>query len=104
MIDSWLRAGGDVGVGLRALAHVMRPQHRSTSLDPGLGTTMTLVEVALSPDAVAELDPLWDRVIEIVEREKDCPVKPLIDELHYWVSAMSRSRTPSVRFATWLRA
>ena len=31
------------------------------------------------------LDPLWDRVIGIVAREKDGPVGPLITGLHSWV-------------------
>ena len=84
-IDGWLRAGGDVGVGIRALAHVMRPQLRRTSEDPGLGNTLTLMEAPLPPEVATALDPLWDRVIGIVEREKDGPVGPLIAELHYWV-------------------
>jgi hypothetical protein len=83
--DSWLISGGDVGVGVRALAHVVRPQLRRTSLDPGLGNTLTLVEGPLPPETVTALVPLWDRVLEIVEREKDGPVGPLIAELHYWV-------------------
>ena len=84
-IDGWLRAGGDVGVGIRALAHVMRPQLRRTSEDPGLGNTLTLMEAPLPPEVATALDPLWDRVLGIVEREKDGPVGPLIAELHYWV-------------------
>ena len=84
-IDGWLRAGGDVGVGIRALAHVMRPQLRRTSEDPGLGNTLTLMEAPLPPEVATALDSLWDRVIGIVEREKDGPVGPLIAELHYWV-------------------
>ena len=85
MIDSWLLAGGDVQVGMRALAHVMRPQMRRTSQDPGLGNTITLMEAPLPPDAVAALDGLWDRVVEIVARENDQRVAPLIDALHSWV-------------------
>ena len=84
-IDGWLRAGGDVGVGIRALAHVMRPQLRRTSEDPGLGNTLTLMQAPLPPEVATALDPLWDRVLRIVEREKDGPVGPLIAELHYWV-------------------
>ena len=84
-IDGWLRAGGDVGVGIRALAHVMRPQLRRISEDPGLGNTLTLMEAPLPPEVATALDPLWDRVLGIVEREKDGPVGPLIAELHYWV-------------------
>ena len=84
-IDGWLRAGGDVGVGIRALAHVMRPQLRRTSEDPGLGNTLTLMQAPLPPEVATALDPLWDRVLGIVEREKDGPVGPLIAELHYWV-------------------
>ena len=84
-IDRWLRAGGDVGVGIRAVAHVMRPQRRLTSVDPGLGNTFTLMEGPLPPEAVTALAPLWDRVLEIVAGDKDGPVGPLIAELHYWV-------------------
>ena len=84
-IDNWLRAGGDVGVGLRALAHVIRPQFRTAFDDPGLGNTLTLMEAPLPHEVVTALAPLWDRVLGIVEREKDGPVGPLIAELHYWV-------------------
>ena len=84
-IDGWLRADGDVGVGIRALAHVMRPQWRRSSLDPGLGNTITFMEAPLPPEVVTALDPLWDRVLGIVAREKDGPVGPLIAELHSWV-------------------
>ena len=84
-IDGWLRADGDIGVGIRALAHVMRPQLRKTSLDPGLGNTITFMEAPLPPEVVAALDPLWDRVLGIVAREKDGPVGPLIAVLHSWV-------------------
>ena len=84
-IDRWLVAGGDVGVGIRALAHVMRPQLRRTSQDPGLGNTLTLMQGPLPPEVVTALEPLWDRVLEIVEREKDGSVGPLIAELHSWV-------------------
>ena len=84
-INRWLEAGGDVGVGIRAVAHVMRPQRRFTSVDPGLGNTFTLSEGPLPPEAVTALTPLWDRVLEIVAREKDGPVGSLIAELHYWV-------------------
>ena len=85
VIDGWLRAGEDVGVGIRALAHVMRPQLRRTSQDPGLGNILTLMEAPLPPEVATALDPLWDRVLEIVEREKDGPVGPLVDGLHAWV-------------------
>ena len=47
VVDGWLRAGGDLGVGIRALAHVMRPQLRKTSRDPGLGNTVTFLEAPL---------------------------------------------------------
>ena len=90
-IDSWLRAGGDVGVGIRALAHVVRPQVRRTSEDPGLGNTLTLTASLLPPEVVTALDPLWDRVLEVVEREKDGPIGPLIAELHSWVYPQSLS-------------
>ena len=84
-IDGWLLAGGDVGVGIRALAQVMRPQLRTSYQDPGLGNTITFVEAPLPPEVVEELDPLWDRVLGIITREKDGPVGPLIAELHSWV-------------------
>ncbi len=84
-IDNWLRAGGDVGVGIRALAHVMRPQLRRTSEDPGLGNTWTITQAPLPPDVVMSLTPLWDRVLEVVEREKGRAVGPLIAELNSWV-------------------
>ena len=85
VIDGWLRAGGEVGIGIRALAHVMRPQRRVTSLDPGLGNTFTMMEGPLPPEFVMALDSLWNRVLAIVAREKDGPVEPLIAELHSWV-------------------
>ena len=84
-IDGWLLAGGDVGVGIRALAQVMRPQLRKSSQDPGLGNTITFVEAPLPPEVVAALDPLWDRILGIVARGKNGPVGPLIAELHSWV-------------------
>ena len=84
-VDNWIRAGGDVGVGMRALAHVMRPQLRSTSVDPGIGNTLTLTQAPLPPDVVTALDSLWDRVLGVVAREKDGPVGPLIAGLHSWV-------------------
>ncbi|MCY4528783.1 MAG: hypothetical protein OXD46_07145 [Chloroflexi bacterium] len=84
-IDGWLQAGGDVGIGIRALAHAIRPQRRRTHQDPGLGNTITIMEAPLPPEIVAGLAPLWDRVLGIVEREKDGPVGPLIAELHSWV-------------------
>lgn len=90
-IDSWLQAGGDVGVGVRALAHVMRPQMRRTIEDPGLGNTLTLTASPLPPEVVTALDPLWDRVLEVVAREKDGPIEPLIAELHSWVYPQSLS-------------
>ena len=102
-LDSWLRAGGDVGVGIRALAHVMRPQRRATSQDPGLGNTFTFMEGPLPPEVVTALDPLWDRVIGIVAREKDGPVEPLIAELHTWVYPRTLS-LGSVSFETAERA
>ena len=84
-IDRWLRAGGDVGVGIRALAHVMRPQLRTVVADPGFGNTLTLTDAPLPPEVVTALDSLWDRVLGVVEREKDGPVGPLIAGLHSWV-------------------
>ena len=84
-IDNWLRAGGDVGVGMRALAHVMRPQMRRASADPVLGNRGTIAEAPLPPEVVTALDPLWDRVLEVVAREKDGPVGPLIAGLHSWI-------------------
>ena len=84
-IDGWLRAGGDVGIGIRALAHVMQPQMRIMTKDPGLGNKWTIAEAPPSPEVVTALDSLWNRVLEIVAREKDEPVGPLIDELHSWV-------------------
>ncbi len=84
-IDRWLQAGGDVGIGLRAIAHVMRPQQRETSVDPGLGNTFILMEAPLPAEIVTALASLWDQVLQIVAREKDGPVGPLIAELHYWV-------------------
>ena len=91
VIDSWLRAGGDVGVGIRALAHVMRPQLRTAYGDPGLGNKLTLTEAPLPSEVVTALDPLWDQVLEIVEREKDGPVAPLIGALHSWVHPQNLS-------------
>ena len=84
-VDRWLRAGGDVEVGIRALANVMRPQWKKTTQDPGLGKTITFMESPLPPEVVAALASLWDRVVGIVAREKDGPVGPLITGLHSWV-------------------
>ena len=84
-IDNWLRADGDVGVGIRSFANVMRPQWSKTTQDPGLGRTISFMEAPLPPEVVTALDPLWDRVLEVVAREKDGPVGPLIAELHSWV-------------------
>ena len=84
-IDSWLRAGGDAGVGFRALAHAMRPQVRRTFSDPGLGRTITITQGPLASDVVAQLATLWDRVLQIAAREKDGPVGSLIDGLSAWV-------------------
>lgn len=83
-IDSWLLAGGDASVGIRALAHAMRPQVRRTEQDP-LGDKLTLMEAPLPQAAVMELDALWDRVIEIVARENGQHSAPLIDEINSWV-------------------
>ena len=84
-IDRWFRAGGDRGVGLGAIANVMRPQLRRMSQDPGLGRTITFKERPLSSDVVKALDQLWDQVIGIIARERDGNVRPLVDELHSWV-------------------
>lgn len=84
-IDNWLVAGGDVGIGIRALAHVLHPQRRRTSQDPGLGNTLTLIEGPLAPETVTAFEPLWDRVLGIVAREKDGPVGPLVAGLHSWI-------------------
>ncbi len=84
-VDRWLRADGDIGVGIRALTHAMQPQIRVITQDPGLGNKLTIGEAPLPPAVVTALDPLWDRVLEIVARVKDGPVGPLIDEMHSWV-------------------
>ena len=63
----------------------MRPQLRQASLDPGLGRTLTITEAPLPADVVARLAPLWDRVIDIMEREKDGPVESLVVGLSAWV-------------------
>ena len=84
-VNLWLRAGHDTEVGFRALAHAMRPQLRRTSPDPALGRTGTFTQAPLSPDVVAAVATLWDRVLEIMEREKDGAVKALVDGLGAWV-------------------
>ena len=84
-IDGWLQANGDVEVGIRALAHAMKPQMRKVSQDPGLGASVTFAEAPLPPEVVTELNPLWDRVVGVIAREKDGPVGPLIAGLHSWV-------------------
>lgn len=83
--DQWLREGGDSEVAFRVLKHAVEPRVRFVYSDPGLGNTWTISEAALPISAVRELSGIWNSVLEVVAREQNGALAPIIDALHSWV-------------------
>ena len=67
------------------LAHAIEPRVHRTYSDPGLGNTITIAEGPLPLTTMGEMSSLWDSILNIVERERDCKPGPVIDALHHWV-------------------
>ena len=104
--DAWLREGRNTYAGIRVLTHAVNPAWREHSLDPGLGTTLTIRKGVASPAAAAELGRIWDSILEIAARGQDgLPVAVILDALHPWVhpGSLSWPREPGEESAAALR-
>ena len=82
--DHWLSEGGDPEVGARALKHALYPGIDDTSLDPGLGDTLHIVQGVESAIVVAQISELWDEALDAVSRHPGVSLDPLIDALRDW--------------------
>ena len=82
--DRWLSEGGHLEVGARALMHAVHPGVDDSSLDPGLGNTLRIVQGVQSPVVVAQIADLWDQALDVVSRHPEIPINPLIDALGDW--------------------
>ena len=82
---SWLEASGDSTVALRVMMHAVYPGVRGSSLDPGVGNTLTVREGAVPLSWIEELLRLWDEILDLVEGEPSLPPGPLLDGLESWV-------------------
>ena len=82
--DDWLSDGGHREVGARALKHALHPGIDDSSLDPGLGDTLRIVRGIQSPAVVSQIAGLWDEALDVVARDADVPIGPLIDALRDW--------------------
>ena len=81
---SSLDQGGDRTVALRVMMHAVNPALRSSSLDPGLGNTLTMGEGPVPVPWIDELLRLWEEILDVVERGPGLPPGPLLDGLGAW--------------------
>ena len=82
--DDWLSDGGHPEVGARALRHAMHPGIDDSSLDPGLGNTLRIVRGIQSPAVISQIARLWEEALDVVARNADVPIGPLINALRDW--------------------
>ena len=82
---AWLDRGGDSDVGARVLMHAVQPEIRGSSLDAGLGDTLSIWEGAVPKSAVGDLSELWDEVLDFVESHNQVPPAPLLEGLWAWL-------------------
>lgn len=82
---SSLDRGGDGAVALRVMMHAVNPAIRTSSLDPGLGNTLTVGEGPIPGPWIEELLRLWNEILDVVERDPSLPPRPLLEGLGAWV-------------------
>ena len=82
--QSSLDQGGDGAVALRVMMHAVNPAIRSSSLDPGLGNTLTFGEGPIPGPWIEGLLRLWDEILDVVERDPSLPPGPLLEGLGAW--------------------
>ena len=83
-VTTWVSAGGDEGVALRALCIAMAPDFEDTASDPGSGTRFTMRFGLLLPDELLELQGSWDRVLELIDSFGNVAWKHLLDLVRDW--------------------
>ena len=83
--EAWLDQGGDENVGVRVLVHAVSAEVRWSSLDPGLGGTLTIWEGAVPKSWIDRLSGLWDHILDFMEAHPTFRPAPLLDGLGDWV-------------------
>ena len=83
--EAWLDRGGDENVGVRVLMHAVSPDLRWSSVDPGLGDTLTIWEGAVPKPWIDRLSGLWDLILDFMEAHPALRPEPLLDGLEDWV-------------------
>ncbi len=69
----WWQCSRNTDVALSAMCIALNPVYRFSRIDPGLGTTVTLIERALSAELVDELAALWSLASDVVGQSVDLP-------------------------------
>ena len=82
---AWLDQGGDENVGIRVLVRAISPELRWSSLDPGLGDTLTIWEGAVPKSWIDRLSGLWDQILDFMEAHPALRPAPVLDGLGDWV-------------------
>lgn len=85
-VRHWLLSGENVDVGLKGLELTLTPVFELTSIDPGMGYTLTFQSDLLSADELTDISDLWLEVLAIIKEvqiEHWEPIQNLIENWAY---------------------
>ena len=100
LADRWLQEGKDVDVALAVLSHAMWPEISGASNKPGAADVMTISAAVLAEADMNALADMWDKVLDVVERERPTRFGTVTAMVQPWVFpgtlAMGRGPSPNV--------
>lgn len=71
-------------VAVQAVAYALSPQFERTSMDPGLGRTVTIARATLSLAEVQEMPDLWSEALRVLEQVPARHWKAVLEALNDW--------------------
>ena len=75
----WWDFSRDADIALSAMCIALNPVYRYSRIDPGLGTTVTLTDGALSAEVIDELSGSWSLASEVMVQSLDLPWTKLFE-------------------------
>jgi hypothetical protein len=85
MATTWVKAGRDGIVGSRAACLAIFPGFERSSLDPGLGRTVTMRFGLLSASRIDEVAALWPKIVTVLRHVGVPSWLPVFEALEDWV-------------------
>jgi hypothetical protein len=65
--SKYLRSGGDRGIGIHGICIGLSPAIQGSSLDPGMGSTVSLRSGLMPVESLQQVASIWDKVKDAIE-------------------------------------